>query len=581
MASQGVGRGSGYRLPLIAQLREAGPGDWVQDLIAGTVTAILLVPQGMAYALLAGLPPQTGLYASIVPPLVYALLGTSRALAVGPVAVAALMVANALGHYAGGDEARWLTGALILAAETGLLLLLLGTLRMGALVSFISHPVLSGFTSGAALLIITSQFRHLTGIDLERGDALETMQAAAAHIGEIHWPTAAFAGTAIVLLLLARGPLVHALSALGIDRQRALIASRTAPLAVVAMATAAAALLHAEGVQGLSVVGAIPAGLPRPDVAFLSAPGWIDLAPSAALIALVGYVESVSVAKVLAARRRQKIDANRELVALGAGNLAASVAGAMPVAGGFSRSMVNFDAGARTQLASIVTAVLVGLVALLFTGWFHYLPQAVLAAIIVVAVAQLIDVDGARRIWRYDRADGLALAATFVAVLTLGIETGLVIGIGLSLALYLWCTSQPHMAVVGRVPGTEHFRNVKRHAVETDPRVLAIRIDENLYFANAGQVEDYIARHLAAAPEARYLLLVMTAVNYIDASGLEMLEHLEEDLNQAGVTLHLSEVKGPVQDRLKQTSLYVRIADRIHLTTDRAVRSLTRESNTS
>ncbi|MES1944451.1 sulfate transporter [Salinisphaera sp. PC39] len=568
----------GHRLPLIAQLREACPGDWVQDLIAGTVTAILLVPQGMAYALLAGLPPETGLYASIVPPLVYALLGTSRALAVGPVAVAALMVANALGHYAGGDEARWLTGALILAAETGLLLLLLGALRMGALVSFISHPVLSGFTSGAALLIITSQLRHLTGIDLARGDAFDTVHAAVAHIGEIHWPTAAFAATAIVLLLLARGPLVRALSALGVDQQRALTVSRTAPLAVVAMATAAAAALHASGVQGLSIVGAIPAGLPRPDLAFLSAPGWIELAPSAALIALVGYVESVSVAKVLAARRRQKIDANRELVALGAGNLAASVAGAMPVAGGFSRSMVNFDAGARTQLAGIVTAVLVGLVALLFTGWFHYLPQAVLAAIIVVAVARLIDLDGARRIWRYDRADGLALAATFVAVLTLGIEIGLVIGIGLSLALYLWCTSQPHMAVVGRVPGTEHFRNIKRHTVETDPRVLAIRIDENLYFANAGQVEDYIARHLASAPQARYLLLVMAAVNYIDASGLEMLEHLEEDLTHAGVTLHLSEVKGPVQDRLKQTHLYARIADRIHLTTDRAVRSLTQET---
>ena len=565
------------RLPLLEQLRAAGPGAWPRDILAGAITAILLVPQAMAYAQLAGLPPQVGLYAAIVPPIAYALFSSSRTLSVGPVAVTALMVANALEQHAAGGG-QWMTGALILAAESGLFLLLMGGLRLGALVGFISHPVLSGFTSGAALLIIISQLRHIAGLDVASEEASAMVWSMVLQAGETHPPTLVFGLASVTLLLAGRKPLVRLLGSRGVARGTAEVLSRTVPLAVIVVMTVVTVVLHADTAHGLAVVGHIPAGLPMPRLDFLWSTGWVELAPSAALIALIGYVESISVAKVLAARRRQKIGANQELMALGASNLAAAVAGAMPVAGSFSRSMINFDSGSRTQFAGIVTAVLVGLVALLFTGWFHSLPQAVLAAIIVVAVAQLIDLEGARRIWRYDRADGLALAATFVAVLTLGIETGLVIGIGLSLALYLWWTSQPHMAVVGRVPGTEHFRNVKRHAVETDPRVLAIRIDENLYFANAAQVEDYIARHLAAAPEARCLLLVMTAVNYIDASGLEMLEHLEEDLHHAGVTLYLSEVKGPVQDRLKGTQLYARIADRIHLTTDRAVRSLTQES---
>lgn len=564
-------------VPLLGHLREANRGAWTDDLVAGTITAVLLVPQGMAYALLAGLPPEVGLYASIVPPLVYAFSGTSRALAVGPVAVSALMVANALAEYGGGDQQQWLTGAVILAAETGLFLLLLGAFRLGALVSFISHPVLSGFTSGAAILIVTSQLGPLAGINLGHGDALSTLQGFSVRLDDIHGPTLAFGLTGIALLLAGRTPLVRLLRSNGLSEKTASTVSRTAPLAVVILSTLAAWVLDADRAHDLSVVGAVPAGLPAPSLGFLAAPGWGTLLPSAVLIALVGYVESVSVAKVLAARRRQKIEANRELTALGASNFAAAVAGAMPVAGGFSRSVVNFDAGARTQLAGIVTAILVALVALFFTGWFHHLPKATLAAIIVVAVVQLVDTGAVRRIWAYDRADGAALTATFAAVLVLGIELGLMVGIGLSLALYLWRTSQPHIAVVGRVPGTEHFRNIERHTVETDPRVLAVRIDENIYFADAAQVEDFIIRHVAEAPRTRHLLLVMTAVSYIDTSGLEMLEHLEEDLAHAGVILHLAEVKGPVQDRLRHTRFGARVADRIYLTTDQAFDTLTKE----
>ncbi|MBE94190.1 MAG: sodium-independent anion transporter [Marinobacter sp.] len=556
-------------------MQGSGAAHLSDDVLAGVITAILLVPQGMAYAMLAGLPPEMGLYASILPPIVYALIGSSRTLAVGPVAVAALMVANALSTHFGNESSEAaLAGAMILAAETGALLLLMGIFRVGTLVSFISHPVLSGFTSGAALLIVSSQLKHLSGIQLERGDLFATVVPFFQRIGDVHVPTLLFGLISILLLLLARKPMARFLVARGIPHSTAAIIGRMAPLVIVIGSTVVAGVSQAEG-YGLSVVGAIPGGLPVPDLDFLSAEGWVALLPSAVLIALVGYVESVSVAKVLAARRRQKIDANRELTALGMSNIAAAVGGAMPVAGGFSRSVVNFDAGARTQFAAIVTATLVAVVAAFFTDWFYYLPNAVLAAIIVVAVVQLVDISGAVAIWRYDRADGIALLATGLAVPFLGIESGLLIGIGLSLVLYLWRTSQPHMAILGRVPDTDHFRNVNRYRVDTLPSVLIIRVDENLYFANANAVETYLMQKVACNEDVQDVVLLMSAVNYVDSSALEMLEHLETDFRATGVSMHLAEVKGPVMDRLHHTRLGKALADsRIHLSAKHAWEAL-------
>tara|TARA_R100000687_G_scaffold56223_2_gene45021 strand:+ start:9833 stop:11548 length:1716 start_codon:yes stop_codon:yes gene_type:complete len=560
---------------LLKQMQGSGAAHLSDDVLAGVITAILLVPQGMAYAMLAGLPPEMGLYASILPPIVYALIGSSRTLAVGPVAVAALMVANALSTHFGNESSEAaLAGAMILAAETGALLLLMGIFRVGTLVSFISHPVLSGFTSGAALLIVSSQLKHLSGIQLERGDLFATVVPFFQRIGDVHVPTLLFGLISILLLLLARKPMARFLVARGIPHSTAAIIGRMAPLVIVIGSTVVAGVSQAEG-YGLSVVGAIPGGLPVPDLDFLSAEGWVALLPSAVLIALVGYVESVSVAKVLAARRRQKIDANRELTALGMSNIAAAVGGAMPVAGGFSRSVVNFDAGARTQFAAIVTATLVAVVAAFFTDWFYYLPNAVLAAIIVVAVVQLVDISGAVAIWRYDRADGIALLATGLAVPFLGIESGLLIGIGLSLVLYLWRTSQPHMAILGRVPDTDHFRNVNRYRVDTLPSVLIIRVDENLYFANANAVETYLMQKVACNEDVQDVVLLMSAVNYVDSSALEMLEHLETDFRATGVSMHLAEVKGPVMDRLHHTRLGKALADsRIHLSAKHAWEAL-------
>jgi SulP family sulfate permease len=543
------------------------------DVTAGTITAILLVPQGMAYALLAGLPAQYGLYAAIVPPAIYAVFGTSRTLAVGPVAVAALMVADALAGH-GGGEAAWIEGAIVLAAEVGLLLLIAGLLGLGRLVTFVSHPVLSGFTSAAALLILLTQFGDLLGIELPRGTAPSILDALFARIGRIDVATAVTAVIAVTALLLARQPLRRALEALGVPPSTASVLTRVAPLAVVIIATAGVALVTT-GTPPVATVGAIPGGLPTPSLGFLASDRWLELLPSATLIALIGYVESVTVAQVLAARTRERIDPKRELIALGMANLGSAVAGTMPAAGGFSRSVVNHEAGARTQVAALVTAGLVAIVALWFTEWFATLPRAVLAAIIVVAVMQLIDLREAVAIMRFDRGDGTTLAITFAGVLLFGIEPGLVAGIVTSLLLYVWRTSRPHMAIVGRVPGTEHYRNVLRHPVESHPGIVILRVDENIYFANTEAIRRFVFDALDQADAPHALILAMTSVSYVDSSGVALLERMDEDLAARGVVLHLAEVKGPVADRLTRVDgLAPMFAERVHLSLDRAVRCL-------
>ena len=544
------------------------------DGTAGVITAILLVPQAMAYALLAGLPAQYGLYAAIVPPVVYALFGTSRTLAVGPVAVAALMVADALAGYAA-TEGEWIEGAIVLSAEVGLLLLIAGLLGLGRLIAFVSHPVLSGFTSAAALLILISQGGALLGIEITRGTAPVMLEALIARASAIDPATAATAAAAVLALLLARTPTRRGLEAMGMTHDTAQLLTRTAPLLIVVAATVVMALIAGSGEPPVAVVGTIPGGMPTPGAGLFEATGWITLLPSAALIALIGYVESMTVARVLAARRRERVDPTRELVALGLANAGSALAGTMPVAGGFSRSVVNFEAGARTQVAAIITAALVAIVAVWFTDWFETLPRAVLAAIIVVAVAQLINLREAVSIMRFDRGDGITLAVTFVTVLLFGIEPGLVAGITLSLLIYVWRTSRPHMAVVGRVPGTEHYRNILRHDVERHPGTVIVRVDENIYFANTDAIRRFLLDALEQSDDPRYLVLAMTSVSYVDSSGLSLLENLDTELRLRGIELHLTEVKGPVADRLSRvTALEPLFAERVHLSLERAVRHL-------
>lgn len=563
-------------LPLLGDLLRSHGQTLPQDVLAGTITAILLIPQALAYALLAGLPPQVGLYASVLPPIVYALVGSSRTLAVGPVAVAAVMVSSALVSFAGDDPTRYLSGALILSGSAGAILLLLAALRLGWLTHFISHPVLSGFTTGAAITIIGTQLAPLTGIAVPReAGFVQTLLHLALGIGSLKLPTVLFGAVTVLALVLARTPLANALQRLGVKKETAGIVGRTAPLVLVVATTLTSALLHLHDTAGVAVVGDIPSGLPGFDFHFLKAPGWMALLPAALMIALIGYVESISVAKALAFRRHEKIDPDRELLALGLTNIAGACVGAMPVAGGFARSMVNFEAGAKTQAAALVTAVWVALGALFFTGLLRDLPKAVLAAIIVVAVFQLIDFPSLRRSWRYDHGDGLAQAATICGVLLLGVEQGLMVGATMAAAFFLYKTSRPHIAIVGRVAGTEHYRNIHRHVVETWPQLLLLRVDENLYFANTPRVESQLMNLVVERDGLRDVILVLSGVGYIDTSSLEMLESLQDALAEKGIELHLAEVKGPVMDRLAGTHFLESLGkERIHLSTDAAARAL-------
>jgi SulP family sulfate permease len=538
-------------LPIAGWLRRYNREDLHGDAVAGIITAILLVPQGLAFALLAGLPAHIGLYASILPPIAYALFGSSRTLAVGPVSVASLMVAEALAALPAGSDP--LNAAVALAMLSGALLLIMGAARLGVIANFLSHPVLSGFTTAAAVLIILSQLPALTGARVPNGGTAASVEQLKEILATVHGPTLAIGLGAVALLLLSGRPFVSALKRFGVPERRALTMSRGAPLLAVIAGTLIAGLWRPAG--NIAVVGAIPQGLPRLGLSWPNAPLLLQLLPSAALIALVGYVESVSIAKSLASRHRQPIHADQELIALGVANLGSGLSGSMPVAGGFSRTMVNYSAGARTQIAAIITALLVALVAQFFTPAFDRLPKAVLAAIIIVAVARLVDARAALSVWRYDRLDGTVLSVTIFGVLVLGVEIGLALGIVLSLAGFALRAARPHVAVLGRIRGSEHFRNIRRHEVQTWPHLLFLRVDENLTFANAQFLESVVMNELASRASVRDVVLVMSSVNTIDSTALEALERLAENLHEAQVTLHLSDVKGPVMDRLRNTRL--------------------------
>jgi len=547
------------------------------DALAGVIVATLLIPQGMAYALLAGLPPQFGLYASLLPLAVYALLGSSRFVAVGPVAMVSLLIANGVAEFAAPGSSRYLVFATATALVVGLMQIAMGAARLGVLTNFLSHPVLSGFSSAAAILIALSQVKHLLGVQLPQTEHFhESLAQLARAVPQTKMPTLAIGVASILLLLVFQYLLPHVLASwkkLPIIVAQSL--SKSGPLFVVIVGTAIVATFGLGETGGVRIVGEIPRGLPKLAFPALGASEFLPLIPLALTVSFVGFLESVSVAKTLAAKRRQKVESNQELIALGAANVAAGMTGAFPVTGGFSRSVVNFSAGANTGLASLITAALIAVSVLFLMPLFHHLPQAVLGAVIILAVAGLIDIATPRQLWRYSKADAAALILTFVAVLAVGIEKGILIGVASTMVLYLWRTSRPHMAVVGRVANTEHFRNVLRHETQTLPHVLMLRIDESLYFANAKHVEDFVLCAAAERPQLRHLVLICSAINFIDASALETLTSLVTRLHDAGVQLYLTEVKGPVMDRLERTEFVEQLGpERVFLTTQAAYEKL-------
>ncbi len=534
------------------------------DLIAAIIVTIMLIPQSLAYALLAGLPPEVGLYASIAPLVIYAVFGTSMTLAVGPVAVASLMTASAIGELTARGTPEYLGAAIVLALISGLILIAMGIARLGFLANFLSHPVISGFITASALIIAVGQLKHLLGFNIEGHNLVEQLESLVAGISGTNLTTLAVGGSAAAFLFWARRALAPLLVRAGLSKTLAASLSKAAPVLAVIVTTLSVYSLDLQA-AGVSIVGDIPRGLPSPTLPQFDAELWGTLFLPALMIGVVGYVETISVAQTLAAKRRERIDPDQELIALGASNVGAAVSGGFPVTGGFSRSVVNFDAGARTPAAGAYTAVGIALATLFLTPFLFFLPKATLAATIIVAVLSLIDLDTIKRTWIYSKADFTAMLGTILGTLVFGVEMGIAIGVLSSLALHLKRTSKPHFAIVGKVPGTQHYRNVKRHAVETTPGVLSIRIDESLYFPNARFLEDTINHAVSQDPSIREVVLMCSAVNFIDASALESLERIDHRLRDAGLRLHLSEVKGPVLDRLQRSDFLTHLSGKVFM----------------
>lgn len=544
------------------------------DLLAGVIVTVLVIPQSLAYALLAGLPPQAGLYVSIFPVLAYALLGSSMVQAVGPVAITAIMTFSVLSPIAVPGSAEYLLLAAVLSLMSGLVLLALGFLRLGFLSQLLSRPVISGFISGSALLILLSQTKYLLGIAPASDEPWAVLCALFEQLPHSHGPTLLIGLVALLVLAFARYLLAPLLVRLGVASGAAAFVVRVMPLLVVLAGTLVVIALQLDGPGGVQVVGTVLEGLPDfhfflPEMSTLK----VLLVP-ALLMTLIGMVQSISMAQSLAIKRQERVDANAELVGLGAANVVAAFYGGMPVGGGLSRSAVNVAAGAETPLASIISALAMLAVVAGGAHWFARLPLAVLAASIMVAAVNMVDIKALRQAWAYDRADALALLGTAGGVVFLGLDSGIAIGIMLSLATLLLRTSTPHIAVIGRIANTEHFRNVERHAVETIPGSLFLRIDESLYFGNLSAVEARLAQELAKAPATRNVVLIMNAVNRVDTTAMEVLTDLNRDLLRRGIRLHLAEVKGPVQDRLLNSPLWQTLSGEVFLSVNSAFNKL-------
>ncbi len=563
-------------LPLLEWGRRYNRESFASDGLAAVIVTIMLIPQSLAYAMLAGLPAEMGLYASMLPLIAYGLFGTSTTLSVGPVAVVSLMTATAVSQVAEAGSVAYVDAAILLALMSGAMLLLFGLLRMGFLASFLSHPVIAGFITASGVIIAVSQLGHVLGIR-GRGENLPHLaQQLWEQLPQVHIPTLVVGGSTLLFLFWVRSGLKPLLLKVGVPDYWASMLTRTGPVFAV-IGTSVVAWQLDLGARGVALVGHVPAGLPGFDLPPLLNPAWRELAVSALLISIIGFVESVSVGHTLAARRRQRIVPDQELIGLGASNIAAAVSGGYPVTGGFARSIVNFDAGAATPAAGMLTALGIGLTALFFTPYLAYLPKATLAATIIVAVLSLVDFSILRRTWEYGISDFAAVAITLFVTLAVGVETGVACGVLASLALHLYKTSRPHMAVVGEVPGTEHYRNVDRHEVITRSDILSLRIDESLYFANASFVESSLYALLEKRPEVRHVILMCTAVNEIDLSALEALESINRQLAERDITLHLSEVKGPVMDVLRHTHFLQDLTGKVFLSQHHAVQHVMAE----
>ena len=529
------------QIPLLNSLGNYNRESFQGDLTAGLTTAIMLVPQAMAYAMLAGLEPIIGLYAATLPTAIYAFFGTSRMLAVGPVAMVSLLVAGGVAPLAGNDPVLYATYASLLMLLVGALQVGMGVFRVGFLVKFLAHPVIAGFTSAAALIIGFSQLKHLLGVPLARSHHIHSIALEA--ISQWH------AVNGLTLLIGA-----GSIGALwGLKR----FAPKLPRFLIVVVTSTAMVALFKLNLSGVAIVGAVPSGLPRFKMPLMDPAVLVDLLPTALTISLVGFMESIAVAQNFARGRDYKVDPGMELRALGLANLAGAFFLGYPVTGGFSRTAVNAQAGAKTGIAAIITAVTVALSLLVLTPAFYYLPMTVLAAIIITAVGGLVDIKEARHLWSSSRPDLALMAITFVATLTFGIETGVLLGVAASLLWFVAATSKPHVAVLGKIPGTTVYRNVLRHPrAEPSPRVLAFRMDGPLYFANTAFLKSTVEDLLGASEtNTEAVILDASTIGNIDASGANSLLEIARDLDALKIQLYIAGLRGPVHDALKLAGL--------------------------
>ena len=544
------------------------------DLLAGLIVTVLVVPQSLAYAMLAGLPPQVGLYVSIFPVIAYAVFGSSMTQAVGPVAITAIMTFSLLSPLAPPGSPQYIALAASLSLVSGVIILASGVLRLGFLSQLLSRPVVSGFISGSAIMIILSQIKFLLGVDIGGSNSWQTLHFLYEKGSQANPTTMLISGVALLVLLASRQGLSNALVRFGITPQRAAVPVRLMPLIVLAVATLAVIVLDLDRKDGVAVVGNVQEGLASFSFFVPTVDSIKTLMLPAVILALIGMVQNITMAQALAIKRRERVDANNELIGLGASNIVAAFYGGMPVGGGLSRSAINVAAGAQSPLASIISALTMLCFVASGTHWFSRLPLAVLAASIVSAAIGMIDYKSFREAWSYDRVDALALLGTAIGVLVLGLQRGIALGIGFSLAALLYRASTPHIAVIGRIAGTEHFRNIERHGVETLPRVLFLRIDENLFFGNLNAVEARLGAELEKAPDTRDVVLVMSAVNRVDTTAMEVLAAINGELAARKIHLHLAEVKGPVQDRLVNSPLWPALSGEVHLSVNSAFERL-------
>ena len=542
-------------IPASLWLRYYKRGDLSKDLSSGLIVAVVLVPQAMAYALLAGLPPIYGLYASVVPAIVYALFGTSRHMPVGPAALIALLTFSGVSALALPGSAKYVSLALLLALMVGVLQLAMGLLRMGFMVNFIPGPVLSGFVYASAMVIAASQLKNLLGVDVSsrRSGTLTTVLAVARSIGETNLATLAVGLVSIAALVILPK----------------LWSCLPAPLLVAVVSTLAVSLLGLHG-RGVAIVGDIPRGLPAFSLPPLDPDSLRALLPSALTVTFVGFISSISVAKAIASRERYKIDAGGELRALGLSNVAAAFSSGFPVAGSFSRTAVQHRSGARTQLSSVVTAFVIVTTLLFLTPLFYYLPKAALAAIIVTSVRRLIDIKEAGRVYKLRRADGVALTLTFLLTLLGGLEQGIILGALFSLLSFVRRTAYPDITELGYVEEEDAFLGLRSHPeAKTYPRVLIVRFDASLYYANVPFLEEWLLSVVAERSDLEWIVIDCRGMNTIDVTAIESLENLVSEYRSRGITVLFTHANLPVRERLKKADREVEFSENASYQTTR------------